>query len=339
MRRLPRRSRTSANSDIEAAKTAPIQLTLFPAEMEAAEPIDTAAAATPNVAGRRPRRRKKLVQSVKVCVWCGGKKPIEEMRHPLSSRGQTPSTCHACREAHPDLGWCDYHNEPHDRELFPQVNRPIGISNRCILAESEKVSNARGLPPITCVSCNEELTTWNFRGGKQKSPTCRKCESDHPEERWCMGCEMWLSESEFHRTGIDGKFWTVRCKPCKNAHAHGTTVKELLALQGSDTPECGSCRRSGVRLMIDHDHACCPSVKSCGQCVRGYLCHECNTAEGLLRTPERAVSLAGYMTRTAAAKNTRSAAGAGVPTTVYATGGLVYLETQPTYSRLPHATN
>ncbi|WP_373458705.1 endonuclease domain-containing protein [Pseudarthrobacter sulfonivorans] len=124
---------------------------------------------------------------------------------------------------------------------------------------------------------------------------------------------MWLSEGEFHRTGIDGKFWTVRCKPCKNAHAHGTTVKELLALQGSDSPECGSCRRSGVRLMIDHDHACCPSVKSCGQCVRGYLCHECNTSEGLLKTPERALSLAGYMTRIAVAKTQASPARAIEP--------------------------
>ncbi len=123
-----------------------------------------------------------------------------------------------------------------------------------------------------------------------------------------MGCQLWLSKSEFHRTGTDGKFWTIRCKPCKNAHAHGTTVKELLALQGSDVPECGSCRRRDVRLMIDHDHACCPSVKSCGQCVRGYLCHECNTAEGLLKTPGRAMALAEYMTRYSTAKNFQSAA-------------------------------
>jgi len=32
---------------------------------------------------------------------------------------------------------------------------------------------------------------------------------------------------------------------------------------------------------VDHNHACCPSGKSCGKCIRGLLCARCNSAIGL----------------------------------------------------------
>ena len=241
-------------------------------------------------------RKPKQPQRMAECVWCGERKPINEIRHPLASKGKAPSTCHACREAHPDLGWCDFHNEAHPRDRFQAVPPPIGILNICPAAASIKASRARGHAPILCVCCGDERESWNFRGGRQKCPTCRTCESRNPGKHWCIDCAAWLPQAMFTQTGRDGKFWTVRCKPCRTANTHGVTVKFILERQGSVVPECACCGSVDF-LKVDHDHRCCPSSSGCAKCVRGYLCHECNTAEGLLRTSGRARMLADYMTR------------------------------------------
>ena len=218
------------------------------------------------------------------------------MRHPDSSRGKSPSTCHACRIAHPAESWCDFHNAAHPRDQFRPDGRPIGVMNICRAALSARASQVRGHAPIACISCGELLESWNFRGGQSKAPACRDCESANKGQRWCLDCAAWLPESRFHRTGKEGKFWTVRCKRCKIAHSHGVTVKGLLALQGCDEPCCAACG-STDQLKIDHDHKCCASDNSCGKCARGWLCHSCNTAEGLLRTSGRARLLAEYMAK------------------------------------------
>jgi len=49
-------------------------------------------------------------------------------------------------------------------------------------------------------------------------------------------------------------------------------------------------------FCIDHDWRCCPSVRSCGACVRGLLCSNCNRAEGLLGNDSKNVqALADYL--------------------------------------------
>lgn len=41
---------------------------------------------------------------------------------------------------------------------------------------------------------------------------------------------------------------------------------------------CAICMRKlrKDRAQTDHDHACCPGATSCGKCVRGLLCKDCN---------------------------------------------------------------
>lgn len=219
------------------------------------------------------------------------------MRHPSSSRGPTPSTCHACRTSHSDEAWCDFHEMAHPRSSFTASTRPIGVQNVCRDADAYLAATRRAKPTRTCVSCGLERESWYFRGGRMKAVTCRDCVEAHPDQRWCIDCAAWLPASAFDRTGRGGRFSTVRCKPCRLAYTHGVTRADLARITGSATPSCGACGATNG-LKIDHDHGHCNAQRGCRDCVRGYLCHGCNSAEGLLRTPERARSLADYMERT-----------------------------------------
>jgi len=51
---------------------------------------------------------------------------------------------------------------------------------------------------------------------------------------------------------------------------------------------------------VDHDHACCPGDKSCGECVRGLLCGPCNKGLGNFRdNPDTLMAAVTYLgTRT-----------------------------------------
>ena len=70
------------------------------------------------------------------------------------------------------------------------------------------------------------------------------------------------------------------------------TAQEIFDMKKSGCQVCGS----HSRLTLDHDHSCCPTGESCKKCVRGILCHKCNTAAGLLDDDfERMISLASYI--------------------------------------------
>lgn len=64
----------------------------------------------------------------------------------------------------------------------------------------------------------------------------------------------------------------------------------LLVEQGGGCAICaGALDRGGVTGRngkmsghVDHDHRCCPGMRSCGRCVRGILCGCCNRAIGQL---------------------------------------------------------
>jgi hypothetical protein len=75
--------------------------------------------------------------------------------------------------------------------------------------------------------------------------------------------------------------------------------ERMLAEQGGICP-CGASPENErySTLSVDHDRRCCPENKSCGRCLRGLLCNDCNVSLGRLKDdPNRLDILAAYLRR------------------------------------------
>lgn len=122
-------------------------------------------------------------------------------------------------------------------------------------------------------------------------------ESERPNCR-CHDLPMLWGASPRHVAG--GK-WSCSRRRRKSwqERAHGITperYEEMLIAQGGTCAVCDSA--STELLHVDHDHACCSTRTSCGKCVRGLVCGNCNRMLGLASDdPARLRTGAAYLER------------------------------------------
>ncbi len=107
-----------------------------------------------------------------------------------------------------------------------------------------------------------------------------------------IGCPKCGDTDVSHFNKASGRANGVQlyCKTCHYAMKQGEHLwlwykltpekyAEFLSLQGG---ACAVCERIFIKKpQIDHDHKCCPGRKTCGKCIRGLLCGQCNTLLGL----------------------------------------------------------
>lgn len=227
---------------------------------------------------------------LKTCRLCLESLPVRDFRPDGRAQpGRPPAFCNQCRSNSPHARWCFACDEVHDKDDFhPSEVRP-GTGGRCKAATQDRnwKRNTGGLT-IKCPSCKQAKRSLEFGGMGKKEHVCQECKAGHSGQRWCMGHHEWMADSQFSQRVSR---W---CRPCLAAKKHGVTVRFVMDINGSTTPECAVCGRL-EGLCVDHDHSHCPGPVGCQECVRGYLCQGCNMAEGRLGSAEVAESLAAYM--------------------------------------------
>lgn len=116
-----------------------------------------------------------------------------------------------------------------------------------------------------CLECDEILKAEKRVESRKKfcSPVCKSKYRTSSGAR--VDTHLWtnfrIREEDYNKILMEQEFSCAICK------MHFSKQKRAFA--------------------VDHDHSCCDTKRSCGKCIRGLLCFECNIGLGKFKdSPE-----------------------------------------------------
>lgn len=166
----------------------------------------------------------------------------------------------------------------------------------------------------SCMQCKRDGVTTGTAprcyGCYAKVRRCRTCGAHFSGSKSnCNRCRVQKDREARRRQGYRWRAATgnnERQRWRHIEHKYGLTrerYEEILAEQGNRCAACPAEAPGGRwnNWHVDHDHACCPNSYTCGRCVRGLLCGNCNLALGAVADdPARLQQLLEYLQRTRA---------------------------------------
>lgn len=130
-----------------------------------------------------------------------------------------------------------------------------------------------------------------------RASKCKGCESTRKRDFNLGTVEQRREHYEANREAI---------LDYQRLNSYGLTREQYDAMHRAQGGLCACCeqpertlnKRGEIKMLaVDHDHSCCPGKKSCGECVRGLLCHSCNVGMGIFGdSPDLLMKAAKYLT-------------------------------------------
>lgn len=160
---------------------------------------------------------------------------------------------------------------------------------------------------MTCVACGDEYQLPR-RAGRPRQVCGNVCAAARAAtwvkrdvaDRSAQERERWAAD-ESHRERLKRyqREWHASRSPewklAARLRKHGLLPDEFYKLIEAQGGSCAICPTLEPD-HVDHDHSCCPGPRSCGKCVRGVLCGNCNRGLGQFKDdPDRLRRAVGYL--------------------------------------------
>lgn len=144
-----------------------------------------------------------------------------------------------------------------------------------------------------CKTCRRDRMKTRRSGGPGRG-------GKNAEKTHCPKNHEYTDENTYRNK--EGRRWCRTCmranSALQNVKRYGITPEKLQEMMEAQGNKCLICPRSFAEFVphVDHDHLCCPSGGSCGKCIRGLLCVDCNRGLGSFRDdPELLRAAAVYL--------------------------------------------
>lgn len=199
---------------------------------------------------------------------------------PCAAKGDSWS----CRREWEKGGFCAFHYRQH-RNGATLTPEPLSV-RECAYEGCTRGHSAKG---YCSAHYNQKFvlgyTDLTPIGTYSRGDTARV--RDESGFKNCSSCNQWKPESSFSKRSKAPDGLTARCAECGRRAALWKSYKLTPEAIFDMVETQGGCAICGIenppsQWHVDHDHSCCTGWKTCGECVRGVLCNNCNLGIGML---------------------------------------------------------
>jgi hypothetical protein len=154
----------------------------------------------------------------------------------------------SCRRCLTEKSYSDFHKNKQTKDGYAVYCKPCKsfIDKKWTYADPERVNKR-----------NKKAKDWRAANPLRSKELTQEWKEKNPDRKWMLDKKSHL--------------WTY----------YRLTIEDYRKMFDDSDGKCHICKES-KKLVVDHNHKCCSGKISCGKCVRGLVCHNCNTLTGFL---------------------------------------------------------